>query len=251
VERTLAGKVAVVTGGGRGIGRAIALGLAQAGADVAVIGRSRVPLEEVKAMVDEHGGHGLAVEADLTDVHAIRKLFDDIERDLGPIDVLVNSAGVQITGPALAVTEEDWDRTIDANLKALFFSCQAAGKGMLERGHGKIINLASTFSVTGFAEFAAYCASKGGVLQLTRALAAEWAGGGVNVNAIGPTATKTAMNEYLFDDPAFLDFFLPKVPAGRVLQPEDLVGAALFLASPGSDMVHGHLLLVDAGYSIV
>ena len=170
---------------------------------------------------------------------------------MAALDILVNSAGVQITGPSLEVTEEQWDETLDANLKSMFFSCQAAGRQFISQGHGKIINLASTFSFVGFPEFAAYCSSKGGVALLTKTLAAEWAPSGVNVNAIAPTAVRTEMNAYLLDDPGFLDFFVPKVPAGRVGDPSDVAGAAVFLAGSGSDFVHGHLLLVDGGYTAI
>ena len=165
--------------------------------------------------------------------------------------MLVNSAGVQLTGPSLEVSEDAWDETIDSNLKSLFFCCQAAGRHFVEQGRGKIVNLGSTFSLAGFPGFAAYTASKGAVLQLTRTLAAEWSSLGVNVNALGPTAIRTEMNAYLLDDPAFLESFLPKVPAGRVGQPQDVVGAAVFLASDASDFVHGHLLLVDGGYTAI
>ena len=174
-----------------------------------------------------------------------------LAEELGGLDILVNSAGVQITGPSLEVTEEQWDETLDANLKSMFFSCQAAGRRFIEQGHGKIINLASTFSFVGFPEFAAYCSSKGGVALLTKTLAAEWAPSGVHVNAIAPTAVRTEMNAYLLDDPGFLEFFVPKVPAGRVGDPSDVAGAAVFLAGDGSDFVHGHLLLVDGGYTAV
>ena len=203
--------------------------------------RSRRPVER-----------GLALTADLLDVAAIPALFATARDELGGFDILVTSAGVQITGPSSDVAEADWDATIDSNLKTVFFSCQAAARIFTEQGRGgKIVNLGSTFSLVGFPQFAAYNASKGGVLQLTRTLAAEWAPERINVNAIGPTAVRTEMNAYLLDDQGFLDFFVPKVPAGRVGQPDDVVGAAVFLASPASDFVHGHLLMVDGGFTVV
>jgi NAD(P)-dependent dehydrogenase (short-subunit alcohol dehydrogenase family) len=251
VSGALDGKVAVVTGGGRGIGRAIAVGLAEAGADVAVVGRNAEVLDSAVADIDEHGRRGLTVQADLLDLEGIPALFDHVRSELGGLDILVNAAGVQITGPSLDVTIEDWRLTIDSNLTTLFFCCQAAGRHFVEQGHGKIINMGSTFSLVAFPEFGAYCATKGAVHQLTRVLASEWSSRGVNVNAIGPTAIRTEMNAYLLDDPAFLEFFTPKVPAGRVGQTTDVIGAAVFLASSASDFVHGHLLLVDGGYTIV
>ena len=248
-ENVLAGKKAIVTGGGRGIGRAIAVAFAEAGADVAVIGRTAELLEDTAAAVAGLGRTGGFKAADLTDVSAIPGVFAELADELGGFDVLVNSAGVQLTAPALDVSEQDWDATIDANLKALFFCCQAAGHHFVEAGAGKIINLASTFSIVGFPGFAAYCASKGGVMQLTRTLSLEWAPHGVNVNAIAPTAVRTEMNAYLLDDPGFLEAFIPHVPAGRVGQPNDVAGSAVFLASSASDFVHGHLLFVDGGYT--
>ena len=227
------------------------MGLAVAGADVAVIGRGLEPLADTVAELDAHGRSGLAIGADLRDVMAIGGLIDDVVDRLGRIDILVTSAGVQLTGPSLEVTEDTWDTTIDSNLKTVFFCCQAAARHFIAQGSGKIINMGSTFSIVGFPEFAAYNASKGGVLQLTRSLSAEWARHGVNVNAIGPTAVRTEMNAYLLDDPAFLEFFVPKVPAGRVAQPADVVGAAVFLSSSASDFVHGQLLMVDGGYTAV
>lgn len=248
---SLEGRVAVVTGGGRGIGRAISLGFADAGADVAVIGRSSDVLESAAAEIASRGRRSLALLADLTEIARIPALFDRVISELGGLDVLVNSAGVQLTGPSLDVTEEDWDKTIDSNVKTVFFCSQAAARHFIEQGRGKIINIGSTFSLVGFPQFAAYNASKGGVLQLTRTLAVEWAQHGVNVNAIGPTAIRTELNAYLLDDPQFLKFFLPKVPAGRIGRTSDVVGAAVFLASAASDFVHGHLLMVDGGYTVI
>ena len=248
---SLEGRAAVVTGGGRGIGRAIALGFAEAGADVAVVGRSLDALDAVAAEIRGQGRTSLALEADLRDVALIPGLLDRAKDELGGLDIIVNAAGVQITGPSLDVTEEIWDATLDSNLKQVFFCCQAAARHFVAQRRGKIINIGSTFSLVGFPEFAAYNAAKGGILQLTRTLASEWAAQGVNVNAIGPTAIRTELNAYLLDDPSFLEFFLPKVPAGRVGKTGDVVGAAVFLASAASDFVHGHLLLVDGGYTAV
>jgi NAD(P)-dependent dehydrogenase (short-subunit alcohol dehydrogenase family) len=250
-DPVLSGRSAVVTGGGRGIGRAIAVGLAAAGAKVAVVSRSSDPLDEAVREIEGVGGTGFAFGYDLTETAGIPGLFDQASEALGGLDILVNCAGVQITGPTLEVTEADWDATIDANLKALFFCCQEGGKRMIAQGHGKIINMGSTFAVAGMPTFAAYCASKGGVLLLTRALASEWAGLGVNVNAIGPTAVRTEMNAYLFEDEEFLASFMPKIPAGRTPTPEDVANAAVFLASPAADMIHGDQLMVDGGYTVI
>jgi 2-deoxy-D-gluconate 3-dehydrogenase len=248
----LDGRVALVTGGGRGIGRAIALGLAAAGADVAVLGRRAASLDQVATEVSQRGRRAHPVVADVTQVGEVDRAVQDVIGWVGRLDVLVNSAGVQITGPSVAVSEQEWDSVIDANLKGTFFMCQAAARlAFLEQGSGKIINLASTFSRAGFPEFAAYCASKGGVAALTRALSVEWAPHGINVNAIAPCGTRTEMNAYLFDDPEFRSGFLPRIPAGRIARPEDFMGAAVYLASPASEMVHGHVLLVDGGYTAI
>jgi 2-deoxy-D-gluconate 3-dehydrogenase len=216
-----------------------------------VVGRAPDALAGVVAQIEACGRSGVALTADLTCTAEIPAMVDAARERLGGLDILVNAAGVQITGPAEDVTEQDWDATQETNLKALFFCCQAAGREFLAQGHGKIINLASTFAVVGAPEFAAYCASKGGVLQLTRTLAAEWAARGVNVNAIGPTAVATEMNAYLLEDPAFLEAFMPRLPAGRLAQPRDVAAAAVYLAAPASDMVHGHHLMVDGGYTVI
>jgi 2-deoxy-D-gluconate 3-dehydrogenase len=246
----LEGKVAVVTGGGKGIGRAIALAFAGAGADVAVVGRDEDALHEVAGGVRDAGRRGLVLASSITSPAALPALFDRVADELGPLDILVNNAGQQHTAPAEDLTEEQWDATMDCNLKALFFCAQEAGRRYLARGTGgRIINIASTYSLVAFPGFAAYCASKGGVLQLTRALATEWARHGINVNAIGPTAVYTDMMREMLDDPAFRESYLPRVPSGEFPQPEDVAAAALFLAGPGSRFIHGHQLMVDGGYT--
>lgn len=247
----LEGRTAVITGGGRGLGRAIAEAFADEGADVVVVGRGREALDDTVAAIEQRGRRGLGVVADLRDVKAITALFDRVESEFGEVEILVNSAGLQGDMPATEVTEEIYDDVVDTNVKAVFFCCQAAGRRMLERGHGKIINLGSTFSLVGAPNFSVYCATKGAVLQLTKTLAIEWSSSGVNVNAIGPTAVRTEMMRPLLDDPAFAAVFMPKVPAGRLPEPEDIGRAAVFLAGEDSNMVHGHLLMVDCGFTII
>ena len=247
----LEGRTALVTGGARGLGRAIAEAFADEGADVAVLGRGREALDETVAAIEERGRRGLAIVADLRSVEAIPAVFDEVEAQLGDVDILVNSAGLQGDMPALDVTEELYDAVVGTNVKAVFFCCQEAGRRMLRRGHGKIVNLGSTFSLVGAPNFSVYCATKGAILQLTKTLAIEWSAAGVNVNAIGPTAVRTDMMRPLLDDPTFAATFMPKVPAGRLPEPEDIGRAAVFLASSDSDMVHGHLLMVDCGFTIL
>jgi NAD(P)-dependent dehydrogenase (short-subunit alcohol dehydrogenase family) len=247
----LEGRTAIVTGGGRGLGKAIAEAFADEGADVAVLGRGREALDDTVAAIEQRGRRGLAVVADLRDTASIPETFDRVESELGDLDILVNNAGLQGDMPALEVTESVYDDVVDTNLKAVFFSCQAAGRRMVERGSGKIINLGSTFSLVGAPNFAVYCATKGAILQLTKTLAIEWSSLGVNVNAIGPTAVRTDMMRPLLDDPEFAAAFMPKVPAGRLPEPEDIGRSAVFLASDDSDMVHGHLLMVDCGFTVM
>ncbi len=250
-RETLDGRVAIVNGGSRGLGRAIAVAFAGEGAKVAVIGRDSEALATTTAQIEEQGGTALSVIADLRDVSQMPTIFNEIEAEIGESDLLVNSLGVQGECPAVDVTEEQWDQVLDTNLKALFFSCQEGGRRMLKRGGGNIINMASTFSVVGMNEFAAYGASKGGVAQLTRSLAVEWASGGVNVNAIGPTATLTEMVKPLFDEnPEIAESIKSRIPAGVFPEPEDIARAAVFLAGADSRMVHGHLLMVDCGYVV-
>lgn len=245
----LTGQVALVTGAGRGLGRAIALGLARAGADVAGAARS---LEEVERLADEVAGvgpHGSAHRVDVRDTASVGAMVTEVIASHGRIDILVNNAGAKRPEPVAEVTEEAWDLVVGTNLKGAFFVAQAVGRHMLERGSGKIINVASTYAVVGAADRATYAASKGGLLQLTRVMAIEWASRGVNVNAIGPTSTFTPMNEALFADEAWRERTLAKIPAGRFATPDDVIGSVIFLASAASDMVHGQLLLIDGGWT--
>jgi NAD(P)-dependent dehydrogenase (short-subunit alcohol dehydrogenase family) len=245
---SLQGKAAIVTGGGRGMGRAIARAFAEDGADVAIIDRLSDHLDEVRSEIESFGRKGVAVEADLTEIGRIPEIFGSIAERLEGFDILMNNAGVSPAAPALETTEEIWDLAMDLNAKALFFCAQEAGRHFLEHGkRGKIVNTSSTYGITVEPELCAYCASKGAVLQLTRALACEWARDGINVNAIGPTLIETDMTAELFADTKYIAEFLKRIPAGVVPKPADVADAAVFLAGPHSDFVHGQLLPVDSG----
>lgn len=244
-------QVALVTGSGSGIGAAIALALAEAGAHVAT---TELPdrLEHAEAMADQiraAGRRALALPLDVRDVPAIGAAVARAERELGPLDLMVNNAGVQVARPALEVTEEDWDRVLDVNLRGVFFCAQAAGRVMVPRGRGRVINIASQNGVIGYFNRAAYCAAKAGVVNLTRVLAIEWARHNVLVNAVGPTFVRTPLGERTLSDPATRADILARIPLGRVAEPEDVVGAVVYLASPAAAMVTGHTLLVDGGWT--
>ena len=238
----LSGRRALVTGGGGGIGAGIADALAGAGARVAVLGRSGAP--EVAARVG-----GIDVRADLSDRESLTSGYAEAVAALGGIDVLVAGHGTLHAGPALELGLEAWDDTLEVNLTSVFELCRLAGRDMLPRRAGKIITVASMLSFQGGFRAAAYAASKGGVAQLTKALANEWAPHGVNVNAIAPGYVRTALNVHIWrDDPERSQAVLGRLPAGRWGEPADLAGAAIFLASAASDYVHGIVLPVDGGW---
>lgn len=239
----LAGRRALVTGGGGGIGQGIVSALADAGATVAVLGRSPA-VEDAAASAG-----GVAVRADLSDRSELTRGFEESVEALGGLDVLVTCHGTVHAAPALELTLADWDDTVETNLTAVFELCQLAGALMVPRGRGKIITIASMLSFQGGFGAAAYAASKGGVAQLTKALANEWAPHGVNVNAIAPGYVKTPLNRHIWEsDLARSEAVLARLPAGRWGVPPDLAGAAVFLAAPASDYVHGIVLPVDGGW---
>lgn len=241
----LTGRVALVTGAGRGLGRTSSLALAGAGATVATAARSHDQIEAVAEEVRAIGSDASAHVVDVRSVPDIARMVEDVVKRHGRIDILVNNAGAKEPQLVLDVTEDAWDEIIGTNLKGAFFCAQAVARIMVANGSGKIINMASTYAVIGAPGRATYAASKGGLLQLTRVMAIELAAKGVNVNAIGPTATKTPMNEPLFAQQEWRQEALARIPAGRYCEPEDIAGAVIYLASRASDMVHGHLLLVD------
>ena len=242
----LSGKVAVVTGANTGIGQAIALALAEAGADVAAVGRT--PAEETVAKARALGRKAEVVSADLSTIEPVPRVVDETLERLGRFDILVNNAGIIRRADAVDFTEEDWDAVIDTNLKSVFFLCQAAGRHMIAQGSGKIINIASMLTFQGGIRVPSYTASKAGVGGLTKILANEWAGKGVQVNAIAPGYIATNNTAALQADEVRNKAIMDRIPAGRWGKPEDLGGAAVFLASPASDYVTGHILAVDGGW---
>ena len=246
-------KIAIVTGPSQGIGRAIAVAFAQAGAHLVLAEHPAFHQEALKELVAEIEGMGreaLVALTDVTDVKQIRAMADKAKETFGRIDILVNNAGWTDTTPAIDVTEEEWDRTLDVCLKSTFFCSQAVARVMIPQGSGKIVNIGSNFGVTAFKGRAAYCTAKAGVHQLTRTLALEWAPHKINVNSIAPAMTETPGRREVMARPGFKEAILAEMPIGRWNQPEDLVGAALFLSSPLADMVVGHILLVDGGWTI-
>ncbi|MFC7062159.1 2-dehydro-3-deoxy-D-gluconate 5-dehydrogenase KduD [Halobacillus seohaensis] len=243
----LEGKVALVTGGNRGLGGAMAYGLAQAGADIAIVQRSKEETEVAKSIRDL-GRKCETFSFDLSETKDLPELVDSVIKQLGKIDILVNNAGVQRRSPSEEFSEEDWDLVMQVNSKAVFFLCQTVGRKMLQQGKGKIINLASLLSYQGGFTVPEYAASKGGVAQFTKSLSNEWASKNVNVNAIAPGYMATEMNTALINDEKRSRQILERIPAGRWGNPEDMVGAVVFLASNASDYVNGETITVDGGW---
>lgn len=247
----LDGQNALVTGAGSGLGEAIAIALAEVGANVAMteLPEKIAALEPVCARVRALGRRAEPLALRLPDIDSIDQAVQGAVDALGGIDILVNNAGVNIPRAALEVTEDDWDRVVDANLKGAFFMAQRVAREMVANGGGRMVNIASQNGVVGYYKRAAYCASKAGLVNLTRVLALEWAEYKINVNAVGPTFVVTPLTQSTFDDPVMRADLESRIPLGRVAQPEDVVGAVVFLASAASAMVTGHTLLVDGGWT--
>jgi NAD(P)-dependent dehydrogenase (short-subunit alcohol dehydrogenase family) len=247
-------KIAIVTGASQGIGKAIALGLAQAGAHVVLAKHPAGRHDEIKAVqaeIESLGRKAPIILVDVGKVDQIQSLMAQTKETFGRIDILVNNAGWTGTGPALDVTEEEFDKTMEASVKSVFFACQAAARVMIPQGRGKIINIGSNFGVIAFSGRAAYAGAKAAVHHLSRAMSLEWAKSGVTVNVVAPCITETESRKVILERPGYKEWATTQMlPAGRWNQPDDLVGAVLFLSSDLSDMVVGHVLMVDGGWTI-
>lgn len=246
---SLRDQVALVTGASKGIGFGIAKALAHAGATVAVAARSEAELGALTEEIRAEGGTAEPFALDVRDVAQIQATINAVQCRFGRLDVLVNNAGLGANHPATEVTEADWDEMMAVNLKGLFFCAQAAGRLMLQQGSGRIINMSSQASVVGIRDHAVYCASKGGVNQLTRVLALEWSARGVTVNAVAPTFIYTPGTAERLDQPEYLENVLARLPIGRVGTITDVAAAVIYLASPAGALVTGTVLMVDGGWT--
>lgn len=245
----LQGRVAIVTGASRGLGQYMSRALALAGADLVVTSRDRASLREFEREITGLGRGVLALQLDVRDPDSIATMACRAADHYGRIDILVNNAGCNVRKPALEVTWEDWNTVLDTNLRGTFFVAQAVARHMIRAGYGRIINIGSVTCVAGYAGLGPYCASRGGVKQLTMSLADDWGAHGVTVNCLAPGWFKTAQNAVMYEDPDWVTTLIERIPLGRPGQPHDLDGAAVFLASEASRYVTGQTLLVDGGIS--
>ena len=244
----LTGKVAIVTGASRGLGQGMALALAEAGADVALVARNKAALEQTAAAIKKAGRKALVVPADLSGAAEAGRVVQETVKGLGHVDILLNVAGTQVRKPFFEMTEQDYEYLMSVNLKALYFISQAASREMAKQSKGKIINITSLTSFIGISNISLYTASKGAVASLTRQFAVELAKHNIQCNAIGPGYFRTELTEALFQDPEKTKWVLSKIPMGRTGLPEDLAGAAVFLASAASDYITGQIVNVDGGW---
>jgi NAD(P)-dependent dehydrogenase (short-subunit alcohol dehydrogenase family) len=245
---SLAGKTAVITGGTSGIGRALSLGLADAGADVVASARRKEQVESTAAEIESRGRRTLRVQSDVGDRASLEALATATLEAFGKVDILINCAGIIRRTPTLTLTEEEWNNILNTNLTGTLRACQVFGKHMIERGYGRIINIASLNSFVALTEVTAYAASKAAVVSLTRSLAVEWSKKGVTVNAIAPGVFRTELNEKLLDSTPRGQELLMRTPMGRFGKTEELIGAAVYLASDSASFVTGQTISVDGGF---
>jgi gluconate 5-dehydrogenase len=244
----LTGKVAVITGGNGGFGRAVAVGLAVYGADVAVTARTLASLEETAAEVRKQGRKALAISCDVTDPESVNLMVERTLAEFGRIDILVTAAGIAIRHPAEEMPIDDWQKVMDVNVKGTFLCCQAVGRVMIKQGGGNIITVSSIRGLLGHpGGYSAYGTSKGAIHLLTRQLATEWAKYKIRVNSIAPCIFWTPLTEEVLNNKELYNIFMSRIPWGRAAEPEDFIGAAVYLASDASEMVTGHILYVDGG----
>lgn len=244
---SLKGKAALVVGGGSGIGRAMAKGLAEAGASVAIAGRTETRLIEASIELRSLGSVSFPVVMDIADTGSVKKGVEETMKHLGAIDILVNSGGAHIKSPSMDLTPDEWDTVMDTNLKGLFFTCQYVGRRMMDKG-GSIINIASINGLRPFPDTLAYCTSKSGVIMLTMSLACDWARYGIRVNAIAPGVIPTGLNCEALKTPGRKEAIVARTPMGRLGSKEEVAGTAVFLASDASRFITGETIAVDGGF---
>ncbi|NIQ40145.1 MAG: glucose 1-dehydrogenase [Proteobacteria bacterium] len=245
----LTDRTAVITGGSRGLGRGMALALAAAGVDVAVVSRTHSDLNVVAEEIRELGRRGIPICADVRDENQVERMVQHALKELKRIDILINSAGTVSIRPTIEFPVDDWQRVIDVNLRGVFLCCKHVGKAMLNQGRGKIINISSVRGLQGRANDPAYPSSKGAVNMLTKSLAIEWAKNNITVNALAPTFISTSINATLLDDKTIKEWILSRIPMGRIGEIWDLFGPVLFLASSASDFITGEVIYVDGGWT--
>ena len=243
----LSGRVALVTGASRGLGQYFGRALAEAGADLIVTARRREDTEAFAGEIRTLGRRAASLPLDVRDEGSIRRMAEEAEAAFGRIDILVNNAGGNVRKPALEVAWEDWNKVLDTNLRGTFFVAQAVAPGMIRRRYGRIVNIGSVTSVFGYGAIAPYCASRGGVKQLTMALADAWGRHGITVNCLAPGWFRTEQTRVLYENAKWVEYLCERIPLGRPGQPNDLDGASVFLASDASGYVTGQTLLVDGG----
>jgi gluconate 5-dehydrogenase len=245
----LSGKVALVTGTSRGLGQYFGRALARAGADLVITSRDVARLTPFKEEIESLGRSALPVKLDVLNENDITNMVRTAIGEYGKIDILVNNAGLNIRHPAVEFSWKEWDTVLNTNLKGAFFVAQAVGKEMMKRKYGRIVNIGSCTCVFGMEGIGPYCASRGGILQMTRSLAAEWGRHGVTVNVLAPGWFRTAQNKVLYENQKWVEYIVDRIPLGRPGQPNDLDGTVIFLASDASAYVTGQIILVDGGFT--